>query len=535
MLKTSRKIMDITADCRSLQFGSTIPGGFASFTTALSRPLDMQPDEIEYYGKVIVYDTRNGTVVFEGRLEDPGRSAGSDGEIWNVTAVGPSAFTKDRTEPIIYVDTSLDRWERSYLSTANAETDTSEVFDGFPALQVRATEGVTVTTAWQGDFMYHAIQRAGQKVARIRCDHIEESVQANCFVSIYARLDGGATLFNLDQAWSTATTSLGASTSTALWDLTTNIVSLRAHRTTATITATATFGAQMYSIVIRAMLKDVDGSDITTGYSANTVTPTEVVKDLLGRWLPKFDGPGATISASSFTIDQFAYPDGVSADEVLSDLLILDPAYYWAAWESNTSGLHRFEFKPWPTTVRYEATVVDGFDSPGSGADLYNSVTVRWKDSLGFPHVTIRTQTVQELTDAGITKQAFIDLGDEMGSSDQATYVGDNFLAEHQHPPNAGTLTVASAILDNDTGRMVDPWEIVPGYLIRVTGVLPRIDALNPSDRDGVTVFRIISTQFSQDTASVSLELDSYARTLARMIIPKRKPPRAILWHSVRR
>jgi hypothetical protein len=64
---------------------------------------------------------------------------------------------------------------------------------------------------------------------------------------------------------------------------------------------------------------------------------------------------------------------------------------------------------------------------------------------------------------------------------------------------------------------MVMPWEIRPG-LIRVRGILPRIDALNASDRDGVTVFRIVSAEYRASDAAATLELDSYARTVPRMV-----------------
>ncbi len=125
---------------------------------------------------------------------------------------------------------------------------------------------------------------------------------------------------------------------------------------------------------------------------------------------------------------------------------------------------------------------------------------------------------VAELSAIGLTREEFIDLGDEMGTLNNARTVGDNFLNEHRYPPNAGTLTVSRPILDNDTGRMVMPWEIVPGHLIRVGGVAPRIDSLNPTARDGVTVFKIISTDYSSGAAAATLELDAFARSVARSL-----------------
>jgi hypothetical protein len=237
----------------------------------------------------------------------------------------------------------------------------------------------------------------------------------------------------------------------------------------------------------------------------------EVVADLLGRVLPQFDGPNATLIGSGVDITQLAYHDGTTAADILDDLSTFDPGFYWAAWESNpyNNDRYRFEYVPWPDTVRYEADTDEGFDSPGSAVDLYNQVDVRWRASNNKVFHTIRTQSQFELDTAGMTRTAYIDIADEIGSLGNAQYVGDNFLAEHQFPPNAGTLTIGKPILDNDTGRMVYPWELVPGGLIRVRGV---------DGRDGVTVFRVISTEYSLSSGVCTLELDSYNRTITRQL-----------------
>jgi hypothetical protein len=51
------------------------------------------------------------------------------------------------------------------------------------------------------------------------------------------------------------------------------------------------------------------------------------------------------------------------------------------------------------------------------------------------------------------------------------------------------------------------PWEIRPGNLIRVRGVLPNADSLNASTRDGVAVFRIAATEYRQSENAATLEL----------------------------
>lgn len=521
-LRSSRRDSDITAQVHDLSFRSTIPGGFASCTLSLSRPLEIQPDDIEYFGSVYIYDGRHGGVIWEGRLEDPGRTAGDGGEVWSISATGPMAHASDVTLPLVYVDTSLEQWARAWYSTRGAQTENAEIDENTPALQIMAVEGTGVTappTQWLGEWIYRGIWFAGMTLGRIRIDHIEGGANTNLQVSLVSHLGGNPSNTLVTDNYSGTASTLVANNSTGAWIASHNVAGIQDARINTTITATANIWSQAYNIVVRASLLNADGSAVSAAQTVNTITPAEVFADLLGRALPKFDGANASINSSGSPIAQLAYPDGVTPAQVFEDMAVFDPAYYWAAWESNpTTKLYRFEYKPWPTTVRYEATTLDGFDSPGSAADLYNSVHVRWKDPNGRIKNTIVNSSVQVLTDAGLTRRAFIDLGDEIGHTSTATTAANNFLAEHQYPPNAGTLVVARKILDNDTGRMVSPWEILPGYLIRVAGVLPRVDSLNPTARDGVTIFKVLSVDFSSSDATATLELDSYSRTVSHQL-----------------
>jgi hypothetical protein len=143
---------------------------------------------------------------------------------------------------------------------------------------------------------------------------------------------------------------------------------------------------------------------------------------------------------------------------------------------------------------------------------------VRWTAANGRARSTRVTQAQTDLDNAGLTREALVDLGDNAGSSANATQAGTKFLADHNSPPNAGTLTISKPVLDLVSGRTVMPWELVPGTLIRVRGVLPRVDALNATDRDAVTVFRVLSVEYSASTNTARLELDSYPRSLANQV-----------------
>jgi hypothetical protein len=130
--------------------------------------------------------------------------------------------------------------------------------------------------------------------------------------------------------------------------------------------------------------------------------------------------------------------------------------------------------------------------------------------------VTTRTQTITELglDDPG----GAIDLGSGVGSSGNAVQAGDGFLADHKYPSNQGTLTVARPIRDLATGMAIQPWEIMPGELVRVRGVESYPDALNVSDRDGLTMFRVVEVNYSAADNTAQLALDAPARSASRAL-----------------
>lgn len=526
-LQTARADRHITREVRDVTIRDVVPGGFASIQIDLDRPLSLQPDEISYYGRVVVYDARNGNVVCEGRLEDPGRGNSDQGQVWRLVALGPAAHASDRTVPLIYVDKDMTRWtpaESAACPDGQVRVgDDQLIFPGEPSMVMQMPQGTPVVSTTYIDRAYMPIARAGQKLARVDWRWITGRTTTSLRVQEYARNTATwTTTYSLSRDGA-ASTAGGGSSPTLIgtnWTAGKDAVDVRLAWTgaNATVGDDVTWGAWA-GLAVQATRYDKTGAEMLTAasYPANTVLASDVVADLLGRLLTAYDGANATIDTTAYAIEQLAYPDGVTAAAVLADLMRLEPSYYWAAWESNAAGRYRFEWKAWPSTVRYEADVVDGFDSPGSADGLYNAVRVRYRDSAGEIRTVRRTQVVPELDAVGLTREGSIDVGDVMGRLD-AIQAGDQWLAEHLHAPNAGSLTVCRPVLDLQTGRMVQPWEIRAGNLIRVRGVLPRIDALNATSRDGVTVFRIVEKTYQASRGAAVLSLDSYPATAARAL-----------------
>jgi hypothetical protein len=333
-------------------------------------------------------------------------------------------------------------------------------------------------------------------------------------------LVAGATDIPIDVGWSTTSSTFTVVVTTD-FDPTRDRAELFFKRNTSSLTvASEEEWSLAYNVIVRAQLKNASGADITAAasYTGNTVKASEVIVDMLGRILIQYDGANATVATTSYAIEQLAYPDGITPGGIVDDLLVFEPGMRWGAYESNSVGKYRFEFVAWPTTVRYDVTADTGIDIPGSSDELFNRVLVRYRDPKGAILTTTRTQAVAILDAESLIRQAFLDLGDEVGTLTNAQRAGDQFLAEHAGTPNRGRMTISSPLHDLDQGRRVDPFDIKAGTLIRVRGALPRIDALNASTRDGATVFRIAAKDYDAMTGTATLELESYSRSAARTV-----------------
>lgn len=513
-LKTAAADILLVEEVRDISFRSVVPGGFASATVTIDRVPWLPVPEVAAFGRMYIYDTRTGKTVWEGRTEDPGKSAGADGFAWQVTAIGPSAHARDETFPAIYIDQTIDHYQRFggslNASTVSTATNSSEE-DG---VKVQFPTGTTVPAGSYVSARTTRYYDAGLKVASISATAVGGGTGTwNMEMYIYG--PSGAQLIDSNTMNTTPAYYRGERGSDFSAGQTTP--HLRLSRSVNSTTPDDNAFTLWTDVTVRTELVDEEGT-LVTDYSDDFVTASQIVQDIVGRHLPQYDALDAFIETTYDEIEQLAY-DSTTAYDVFGDLMALSGAYYWASWETvQRSGKWRFEWREWPTWVRYEAGIDDGWDSPGSASGLYNQCLVTWKNKAGRDQVTLVTASVQELTDAGLKRTGSIDLGQEVGSASAATAAGQAFLAEHNLPSQNGRLTIARPILDADQGMMVDPWEIRPGGLIRVRGIEAKANALNTSGRDGSTVFRIVATSFRAADGSVELELDSDALSTSQAI-----------------
>lgn len=510
----------ITNEINSLTFRWTDPGGYAACTVSLSRPLGVAYKDIDYYSTLTVMDAQNGSVVWEGRLEDPSRQAGSGGEVWELSAVGGQAHTRDVNLARIYIDTALNVFNRVANLAPNGQDSVTEDPGGSTsdAIVMSFPQGSAVVTGTNVVMRNDLLRDTGQTVASLRYSWDAGTTDSGWQLQAVLATDtaGAVGAFHpLSTAGSPSPVQIWAPTHFPA-DRWRSEFKLR--RTGgATTVGNDNLWVAVRDVVVIASRTTRQGAQIT-GFYNHWVLAHEVIEDLLAT-LPMFDKGRANVSTGATTqIDQLSYADGTTAEQILTDLMGFEAGYTWRVWERDpTSGRYVFEWQPVPVSVRYEADIVDGYDSSASSEGVYNSVTVRWKDSKGATRTTIVNASSPTLDAATLTRRGLIDLDAEVGSAAMATRAGQQWLADRTSPANAGRLTITRPIQDFESGRMVKPWEIRPG-LIRVRGVLPRTDALNSTTRDGVTIFRIVGCEYDASSASATLELDSYPPSLSQTI-----------------
>lgn len=522
-LKTATADVLLIEEVRDISFRSVVPGGFASATITLDRQPWVPVPEVQVYGRMYIYDTRDGSTVWEGIVEDPGKSVSSDGFAWEVTAVGPSAHARDETFASAWIDSSVESFEKfggsKPSTTVTQFTDASDrdgIKVAFPGGTAAASpQYVSARTLT----VYNAGGKLGSIFVTLYSSDVSPTWEARVYTYPSASLIASNTI-------TTGTNSYFGETGSD-FPASDTMLHVRMDRTGASAAPADEVWTFFYGIVIRSTMVDEEGNPLTD-YSDPYVTSSQVIQDVIGRHLPLYDPLDAYIEETFDQLTQLSY-DSTTAYDVFNDLLGQLGAYYWAAWETvERSGKWRFEFRPWSTDVRYEAGIDDDWSSPGSAADLYNECLVTWKDARGREQVTKVTASVQVLTDAGRKRTARIDLGTEIGSAAAATAAGTAFLAEHNLPSRNGRLVIAKPIVDYVRGQLVDPWQIRPGGLIRLRGITPKYDALTPNGRDGTSVFRIVATNFRAEDGSVELELDSdsYSTTQAIARLQKQRSRR---------
>lgn len=509
----------VTGTASNIQIRSTTTG-YASVSFNLNRKLD--DSLLAPFTDVLVYDTATGEQVGGGRLMEQGRN---DDGTWSITCLGEGlASMQDRTTPWFAIDSSLENWRvrgrDNSRFTAGMAAPPAAPEVGIQTMMATATpEGRTIPPGIRASMDYVVGDLTKQNIGSIRWSQMAGAADSDWRLRLYLGLAGntGFALIN-DTAWGTTystsyvewtPSTFGSNRYTALFEWA---------RASTTHTITDTSWCAVWFPIVRAQLMDRNRALTSAGVTNPYVTIDQVFIDWIARYAPRLDAPNASITAGTHQFTQLVYLDGVDGMALFDDLGASEPDFVWAVWEKNDSGQWQTELKRLPSTVRYEASVEDGFNSPTPSTEIYNRATVMGRDSSGNYRRTNASQSVPALDDVGLIREDTTPVNASSWSAAAASATAAAFLANRKVPPNAGTLTIARPIQDYTTGRWIRPAHIRPGELIRVRGVQPTPDTLNATSPDGVTVFRVMAMTYSDDTGAATLELDSLKLTQQRAI-----------------
>jgi len=507
------------AAATGLRTRSVSPGGYGGCTFNLNRKLNQSL--LDTFAKVAVYDTATGECVNAGRLLDQGRN--NDGT-WQVSALGQGpASLGDITTPYFLIDQSLDNWVMTSRTTPRMSGAVG-VYPGAP----NDIDSLMLTTREDKDIVAGASLEMTNKIATLTDQNIggfgfrrKEGFGPNANWRTQGRvytagMGTADTVF--DVGWDGGAMSVRHVSRVGTdWTNPRPIAAVRFARINTTITATESQWAVANDPIIRAQIYGQDGSLLTSGYLNEYVLIHEAFIDWCVRYAPLLDIAHARIDQGTHQFDQLAWLDGVNGMQVLDDLLEMEQGFTWHVWEEGPFG-YKTELIQLPTKIQYEADASIDFQAPSPSTDLYDRATVTGTSPGGRDVNVTVTSPVDALTKAGIHREDTIRSGAEVWSTANATKSGNTYLAAHKVPGNAGTLTVASLIFDRLSGRWIPPSFIRAGGLIQVRGVQATPDALNANSPDGVTVFRIVSTEYDADAGVCKLELDSYTLAQANAI-----------------
>ena len=498
------------------------PGGFKAGSFVVDQRLGFRSDLIGPYSRVYFYNQLNGDCVAEGDVTHPGRTVSDNGALLEVQVDGGVERLNDWSGARIYVDRDMQAWSKTATASIPSTVETGEDRggSGLDSLNLAFPNETHVENNSRAEAGYYRIRESGQTIGRF--DYTD---------------DGGHT--SGDPGWQvrtiitppstvarTQTLNIGGHTSSPQnvtgndWN-TMYVQLIWTSGSSNTGTADNVWvSIRGLAVVVRTKLKD--GTNKTTGY-ANAVTAAQVWEDMLGDMLAdSYDGPNATVDTGTGAfIYQLAYPDGVTCKQIADDLLTYEPGMTYVVGPSKP-GVDKYsvKFMNRSDSVRYEAMVWTDEHTGGiQPVDQYNEVVSRWKDPIGNMKMTTATQSIPEMTAVGRTRRYFQDLGTVMGSTDNVTTANATVLQEHRYPKNTGRVRIQRPIVDLFTGRLVQPFEIEQGYLIRMVGINPTPDALNTSlTPNGSTICRIVSNDYDGDAHAADLDLDAVPYSMAQAI-----------------
>jgi hypothetical protein len=467
---------DIETD--DLTFSRKAMGGYATASFTVPQPINSADLSVHPMSLITIYDGRNGGTAWQGYLDLPDKQVDPGGQAWQVDATGPVQLLSDQVLPYIMIDNTFSPWERLYASNAafSAGPDSSPLDEEIDAIVCRWSNGVAIDNGTKVSCRYDGFEKAGQFIGGFGITHVEGFASTNNRSQVLTRaVPPGSYTAWLDDPLTTSPVTHLRGAGTIGTDQVAIAFRLYRNAGGATTTTTDLNWTAATMMRVKALLHDLNGSAITTTgyYDPAYVLAHQVVTDALTRYTTLIDIPNASIDTTfAYQIDQMAYPDPVRFVDILNDLALLEPDLIYEVLQRVSGGGHQFNLRRWPTDVRYEASMADGWRQTGGEADYRNKIIINGTDVRGRKVSTPITTVVPELDQWNRVRSAdAVDLGSELWSVANAAQIGATILSQANAAAISGTLTVARPIRDLYRGCYVEPFEIEPGYNMIIRGL----------------------------------------------------------------
>lgn len=512
----------ITNLVSDIQFRSVIPGGYANATLTLHNDRSSGWTQVaQPLNRIQIVDLRSQEIAWEGRIDTVPRQTSDD--TWELGCLGSMVYASDIQRPMFYADNDVSNCIEtpdggSFRKSSKPENRQLETVFADTALWVAGT--LFGAWSWQG------AEAAGVYIGRWDATYDGDGSHPNLsrLSTAVDVTDGGGVNVQLNVDTTTLTTA--ATRKSNAIGAAGSFTSLAAQRLrikvgNSSVTDTTVTEGQATSRVsdLRVQVQRVDetGAKLQTAasYPNDYLTVEQIVRDVVGRFMvgawhtdannTPYHGfvgsEGIYIDTSATAqITHLTYYDGTTAAQILADMMQAQPEAFWALWESrygattdgNADARFRFEWATWPSSWSYEATSVDGLEEQPDGGQLANLVFYQYpllpatwfgtdagsKFFLPYWDTALENQL---LTDANLVRAVTV-MAEDAQSVATATARSTAFFNANQRTTNAGTLTVKRPIQAHDAGlnsnsgvsRMLDPWLIRPGKLIRITDIPPR-------------------------------------------------------------
>lgn len=506
-LKTPERDEIVGDLCQGVTFRKTAPGGYASGSLKLIgrwQDWSLGPGSQAY-----VYDATDGETVWEGYLDNPGQSHDVDGETFDIGAQGAQTVVGDRSEILVYLDSSFEHWRADDRNDHNLAPSADASAASWPdtekeAILLQFASGTPIAKSSEARAIHDLCDSAPMGVAAYSF-LVKSGLNAQGYK---VRVTGSSGTFE-EKPMATESVYMANILGVGGFDAPTDVLKLRLRRTKgATNIGTDrvwTGFAEPYVLGRRFDLQGRDqiSIDRIAQVDLTRVLSHEIVRDLIYRMMPMIDNRMCWIDAGSYEIDQLCYADPVRPSGVLEDMELFEPDMTWLVGASGDTGKHSFTYQAWPTEARYEISVADGYSAPGGEADLCSEITVGYVDAKGVERSVKVFADVPELN--GRERAADkITLDESVSSKRNAQRIGEQALRLLNNPPKAATATVTRPVWDSAAGRFIPAWRMEPGECVMV--------------RQAGEVLRLTELEFNSDDYAVGLTLGEPAPTIEQLI-----------------